>query len=482
MALNAFNHHSQFLKLLIDKKVLDGVTFSLIDVGCSGGIDSFWDQFGGLLRGVGFDPLVSEVERLNMENKKKDITYIAAWISEGRKELPNSVKINEEPFYGPQTMFNLTSASRASEKAGISFTSDVFNRGAPLIFADERLSIDEWLRNVEFGPVDILKCDVDGFDFEVFWGANDLLSGSSKPLALITEAQLHEPKGRSGTAFGDLDAFIRSKGYRLFDIDIHRYSRGALPAPFLINFAQTSTGQAMHCDALYMLDPVMDTSYLKKVRFLNDPKLFLKLLVLYEVFGLPDCAAALICKLKEENICIPNLDFDEALNDIVKASRYYPPVYKEYLSSFDDDPRKFFPDVNTSVPLLNGSLLDWTADLLVADGCFREGLSIVSPSDVEGHVCYGPYRSLPEGLYVAVLVFETLEVKLDDAALSLEVVLDENTIDTEKIVIPSTHEDFVVEHSFCIKGDQNRQEIQLRIHSPSGLSIRLKRLIVRKAA
>ena len=411
MTLSAFRHRSIFLGECKGRGLLENLDISLLDVGCSGGIDSFWDQFGASFRAVGFDPLVSEVERLNAEGGNgQDIRYVAAWVGNGNRQLPPSVRIDTELRRGPTSAFALSSAHRASEKTGLSFTADVFNRGAELRFADQRLSLDEWLATNDFGRVDVVKCDVDGFDFEVFVGAQNLLSGPIRPLALITEAQLHEMRDRHGTVWGDLDRLLRDHGYRLFDVDVHRYTRGALPGQFAISlFAQTVNGPVLSCDALYMLDPVMDPEVMDELVERDDPSVFLRLIFLYEAFGLSDCAAALIVALQERGISPLDLDLSWALNALVPSNPYNADKYDEYLRAFDDNPRQSFPPKS---PLISGEFepgktVDWISIMLPGEGARREGLDIVSDRGVAGHLCFGPYSSLQAGRYVARLQFTT---------------------------------------------------------------------------
>jgi hypothetical protein len=51
---------SLFLQQATQRGWLNGIEIFLLDVGASGGIDSFWDQFRPHFRAAGFDPLVNE--------------------------------------------------------------------------------------------------------------------------------------------------------------------------------------------------------------------------------------------------------------------------------------------------------------------------------------------------------------------------------------------------------------------------------------
>jgi FkbM family methyltransferase len=502
VSLAAFRYHSTFLTALRDRGVLDGLSFSLIDVGCSGGINSFWDQFGKNFRAVGFDPLVSEVERLNEEAAGRDVSYVAAWVGAGNRPLPTGVVIDPEPRRGPYSAFSLSSASRAFEATKLSITADVFNRGAELRFAEQRLSVDEWLAKNGFGRVDVLKCDVDGFDFEVFVGAHNLLSGPERPLALITEAQLHEPQDRHGTAFGDLDRYLRDHGYRLFDIDIHRYSRAELPAPFASTlFAQTLTGQALHCDALYMLDPVMDPGVLDDILLRGDESALLKLIVLYEAFGLPDCAAALLVQMRERGVAPCGIDFDWALDQLVPANPYGAASHKAYLEAFNANPKMLFPmaaglaeelhpqqrmpaeivaaeapEHSDSAP---ATVLDWTQYMMVGDGCLKEGSAILSPTGHRGHMCYGPYIHLPTGGYRGTIILDLpLNGSLPQGGnVTLEAVCNEVVL-AQSILEDIRSGAYVIDVDFSIPAGIGPFHTQLRLSVEASSEQRIRRVMV----
>ena len=53
--------------------------FTLVDIGCSGGISPAWRQFGEGLCALGFDPHVQEVERLRQAETLRGVSYAAAY-------------------------------------------------------------------------------------------------------------------------------------------------------------------------------------------------------------------------------------------------------------------------------------------------------------------------------------------------------------------------------------------------------------------
>src|SRR5258708_18465760 len=61
---------------------LDSARFSLLDIGCSGGIDARWRAFGVRLRALGIDASEAECARLRLMETNPDIEYVAAFASD----------------------------------------------------------------------------------------------------------------------------------------------------------------------------------------------------------------------------------------------------------------------------------------------------------------------------------------------------------------------------------------------------------------
>lgn len=492
MTLSTYSRKSRLLSECIGRGLFGQGRFNVLDVGASGGIDPFWRQFEPHLKAVGFDPLVSEVERLNRVETNPDVSYAAAWIGNGARPLPESV-VPEDPRNGsgPGHAFALLSSVRASEVAKYDIIQEHFNSGAEVVYSEERISLDEWLaRNPSFGAVDVVKCDVDSYDFEVWVGAQELLSAAERPLALITEAQLHEMRGRRGTVYGDIDRLMRDRGYRLADIEMHRYTRAALPGHFAIDmFAQTRTGAVQACDAVYVLDPVLDPVAMQDLLDRNDPLVFLKLIVLYDTFNLHDYAAALLVALRDRGMRdVAGLPIAEALDMLVpKPNVFGADTYEDYIRRFEADPRQLLParvaeavQVPVAVEIAERQgPRDWTLDMSVGEGCQREGRAVRSPKGVEGHMVFGPYARLSGGDYVATIGITAsgLEAKSARPSLVLELVAEEEVIDV--LEIPVSREGAMLqERAFVVPAERTMQRVQLRLWVPAMLDVTLDAVTV----
>ena len=261
----------------------------VVDVGASGGIDSYWAEFRGQLEAVGFDPLVVEVERLR-SIAPEGVRYVAAWVT------------SNTPFVAgdrPSTQFfSRTSAVRAAELGGLDFAREHYNAGAPIVYADERIVLDEYFAEDDQRRIDFLKVDTDGGDYDVLRGADDMLR-TGGVLGLAVEGQFHGAVADDANLFSNIDRYLRARGFALFDLEVNRYSRSALPSPFALEIpAQTLTGQVSWGEAIYFRD-LGDPGYEATWAFVPSQTDVYKLMCLFEIFGLVDCAAELVLKYRE---------------------------------------------------------------------------------------------------------------------------------------------------------------------------------------
>jgi FkbM family methyltransferase len=261
----------------------------VVDVGASRGIDRHWHEFGDQLRAVGFDPLVTEVDRLNA-GATPGVRYEAAWVTCREPATTDGL---------PSTQFfERTSAVRAAEIARFDYGREHNNAGAPVVLSTSRIVLDEHFDPDDRQRIDFLKVDTDGGDFDVLRGAEEILRQGGV-LGLAVEAQFHGPVSSDANVFSNVDRFLRGFGFGLFDLEVNRYSRSALPAEFVLDIpAQTVTGQVSWGEAIYFRD-LGDPDYESTWGFRPSDVDVLKLICLFEIFGLPDCAAELVLEYGE---------------------------------------------------------------------------------------------------------------------------------------------------------------------------------------
>jgi len=86
------------------------------------------------------------------------------------------------------------------------------------------IAIDQWARDKGNIPIQVMKFDIQGYELFALRGAVEVLASST--LAIYTEVWLN-PAYEGGALLGDLDAFLRERGFVLYDLYKPKYnSRG----------------------------------------------------------------------------------------------------------------------------------------------------------------------------------------------------------------------------------------------------------------
>ncbi len=334
---------SALLRALVDAQAWK--SFFLIDVGASGGIGEVWRAFGASLRAVGLEPLIAEVDRLNREEQSPRVTYEAAFVSSPDFDRLFPPELRKDPVRSrTNDAFKRVSAVRATEIMSMDYVRDVFNRGARKAVANRTVSLDEYVQPAEYPAVDFVKIDTDGHDFEVLLGARKLLQHGV--LGLLVESQLHGASHEHANTFANIDRYLRDLGFSLFDLELYKYSRSALPAPFVYDIpAQTEAGQVLWGDALYLRD-LGDPLYENKHPFEVTRDRMLKLAGLYSLFGLPDCAAELLTVRS----AVVGGTHTPWLNLAAKDAGVPGGDYAGHLAAFERNPRDFYPTARQPQP------------------------------------------------------------------------------------------------------------------------------------
>jgi hypothetical protein len=335
-----------FLRLVSER--LADAHFTLIDIGCSGGIDEVWRVFGPRLRALGFDPNLQDVERLNAAEKLPGIEYIAAFVGPPQ-DAPEMAQMRARDFWARNPWGRLSTARtleiRAAEiaKAG-SVEKQRFNqwRSVPLADAEHPLVVAEVLRDRSIRDVDFVKIDVDGADLVILRSLEQALQ-DTQVLGLGIEVNFFGSEEPDRNTFHNVDRFMRSAGFELFDLSVRRYSARALPAPYTYATpAQGAWGRILQGDALYIRDAVAPDQA-DFARGLAPDKLA-KLAAIFAVFGLPDCAAEVLVRFRPELATV--LDVGRALDALVEhctSRSFTAPSYEAYIKEFEQDGPRFYP-------------------------------------------------------------------------------------------------------------------------------------------
>lgn len=336
MSTGRLNPHPVILPKVLGERLWGERDFYLIDVGASGGLEKHWQQFGDHLKALAFEPLIVEVERLQHEAAGSKVRYEAAFVTcrDFNRLFPPEVR-NDRTRSKSNDPFPRTSAARAQELAPTPYIDQMFNAGAPAVYADRHVLLDDFIPVDEQPFVDFIKIDTDGHDIEVLLGAEELVKRGGV-LGFSIEGQFHGASHDYANTFSNIDRFLRGCGFTLFDLESYRYSRAALPAPFAHDLAaQTVSGQVLWGEVIYFRD-LADPDYERMWPYEVTPERVLKLACLFDLFGMPDCAAELLLERGGPKS-------QELLDSLATEANGKPVSYDEIACRFEADPQWLFP-------------------------------------------------------------------------------------------------------------------------------------------
>lgn len=324
--MQSLRPHTDFADVLRNERRFE--QFTLVDIGCSGGVAPAWRQLGDKLCGVGIDANPAEVARLAAAETNQRLRYIAgrAGADPGsdyairKGGMPDLVD-NPWPRLSVQRALDL----RAAQTAGGPKPAAAYGAlPAPPEHgiapaeppAPDHIVAPAKLRELGVNDVDFLKIDVDGKDYEIlqsFAGEYDAFG----ILAIGVEVNFFGVDDDLNNTFHNIDRLMRREGFDLFDLSFWRYSLAALPGRFIWGApAATDFGRILQGDALYARD-IGNWRRADFAQSLNGEKLA-RLAFILAQFHLPDCAAEIL--LQRRAALADVIDVDHALDALARQA------------------------------------------------------------------------------------------------------------------------------------------------------------------
>jgi hypothetical protein len=212
-------------------------------------------------------------------------------------------------------------------------------------------TLDDVLAEFNVPAIDFIKLDVEGAELDVLKGGVGRVSGPGL-LGLVSEIRFHREINGS-PPFAELDLFLRSRGFMLFDLEFHYQSRGGLPYPGLQHyrrangepfFAYTTRGQIQDGNALYLRDLLLPDA--KPLIGEVSATSVLKMSAFMEIFSLNDCAAELL--LADRKRIDALVDTTRLLDLLASGICGTTTSFKDYVGRFARHPTPVAADMNPS--------------------------------------------------------------------------------------------------------------------------------------
>jgi hypothetical protein len=338
-----------FARYAVDS--LRAENFTLVDLGCAGGINPVWRIFGSRLRALAIDASMDECRRLADGEELQGIEYVSAFAGIA-PDHPFVVRRGGEEVHVRNPWPRLSAAhtmQRREAKLRAATDQEKIRQSTWWLTetadASRPVIVPDMLSQRGMDNVDFLKIDTDGNDFGIlnsFDGCFDKFG----ILGAYLEVNFCGSPDDTNRTFHNTDRFMKAQGFELFDLSVRRYSAAALPAPYELDIpAQTISGRILQGDALYIRD--WAAADWAQIAAQASVEKLIKLAAIFSLMSLPDCAAEILIAFRAR--FSGWLAVDRAL-DLLSAQiqpSVQPPLsYKAYLSAFQADSPDFYPKPN----------------------------------------------------------------------------------------------------------------------------------------
>jgi hypothetical protein len=321
------------------------IRFTLVDVGCSGGIDPVFSRLGTKLRALGIDASIDEIKRLRVaKNTNQQIHYIDGLVGLA-PDHPFCKKLDDQLYVHNNPWNRLSANASTIIRKNKNQYSDHVAKMQDNLWQETRLSgrsivLPDIITEYNFFDVDFLKIDIDGPDFV----ALQALDGRFEEfgiLALCMEVNFCGSTAPTDHTFHNTDRFMRKNGFDLFGLTVRPYSMNSLPSRFQWGSpGPTLRGRPFQGDALYVRDICVQQTNISAICI--KPEKIVTSVLLFSLFGLPDCAAEVI--LTYRNILDNYFDSAVWLNALTQQCLQLQDMAPKGISTYEELMEKYNND------------------------------------------------------------------------------------------------------------------------------------------
>ena len=286
---------------VVRRELLIREPFTLIDVGCSGGIHPAWRIFGQQLRALGVDPMIAECERLNAAERNPNVHFYPSFMGLPdnhpfvlqRGSLP---RVGNNPWWRLATATAIQLLQKGMQQSEQQVKLNAWNV-QKLADPQKTLTMKQLVELKKLDSVDFIKIDIDSADLEVLVSCEEIFA-PQQVLGVQLEVNFIGSEHPTDHTLHNTDRLMRRHGFMLADLTMRRYSFSALPAPFTQGGPGPGEfGPPFQGDALYLRD-LACPERAELAKSYSAAKLF-KLACLFEIGRLPDCAAEVFVKFAD---------------------------------------------------------------------------------------------------------------------------------------------------------------------------------------
>jgi FkbM family methyltransferase len=225
-------------------------SIDFLDIGCSGSLDAKWSPIVPLLSYTGFDPNAQECDRLNQKSHPyKSVRYLPYAIA---GEQGNQTMYMTESIYCYSL---LRPNSKWLER--FAFGNLFREKGTESVYCTtlNHLAQEQNLK------ADIIKIDTQGLELPILKTSDAILKDT---FCIEAETAFVEDYFNE-TTYAQVDTFLRSQGYLVFDINIHKVRRKN-------HLSRYGKHQPIWCESIWLYDfvgnpkPVTTEQALKALR------------------------------------------------------------------------------------------------------------------------------------------------------------------------------------------------------------------------